>query len=141
MNVSEPGIVRLDLPASYQYLHLPGACTKALLEEFEPREKFAVTAYNIELAVYETCTNIVEHAYAQKTGRIKLSFSLSQNPDKLVIIISDTGDQFDISAEHPLTVEPGQERGYGLFLVYQLMDEVSYMPEPGKNTWQLTKLL
>ncbi len=133
----------LNLPASYRYLHLPGLCIRSILEGQESRELAETMAYNIELAVYETCTNIIDHAYRDTTGRIQLTFSLKTrtHPRQLEINIVDTGASFDFGLKQDEVPEPGQEHGYGLFLVRQLMDEVDYSPEPEKNVWRLVKNL
>jgi anti-sigma regulatory factor (Ser/Thr protein kinase) len=40
----------------------------------------------------------------------------------------------------PNLEQPG-ERGMGIFLIRQLMDEVVYEPQPGANYWRLRKQL
>lgn len=135
--------IRLDLPATYQFLPLTGKCVRALLEVAEQPADETI-AYNIELAVYETCTNIVEHAYGGASGnphcRIEFVCALQDKPRSLVIIIRDTGQALK-KLNEPSIPEPGQSGGYGLFLVYQLMDEVHYHSDAQGNRWQLVKHL
>ncbi|MCB8987612.1 MAG: ATP-binding protein [Ardenticatenaceae bacterium] len=95
--------------------------------------------YNIELAVHEACTNIVEHAYAGISGRIEIAFTLSEEHRQFIIELRDRGQSFNLADVQSPDLEQPQTSGYGLFLVHQLMDEVSYFPEPGNNRWRLVK--
>ncbi|MBK8988817.1 MAG: ATP-binding protein [Chloroflexi bacterium] len=95
--------------------------------------------YNIELAVHEACTNIVEHAYAGISGRIEIAFTLLEEPRQFIIELHDRGQSFNLADVVAPNFEQPQTSGYGLFLVHQLMDEVAYFPEPGNNRWRLVK--
>jgi serine/threonine-protein kinase RsbW len=130
--------IGLNLPASYDYLQLIGPCIRALLEPVEQRER-ETAAYNSELALYELCTNIVDHAYAGASGRIQLQFAFQQAPPSLLITIHDTGRPLEQPPQAPQLPEPEQSQGYGLFLIYQLMDEVIYHTDESGNHWQLIK--
>lgn len=83
----------LDLPASYRYLNLVGTCVAALLgPETEAGSQ-------VELAVHETCLNIVEHAYGGEAGRIQVTLTLDAEPHRMVIETHDQGHQtFDLGA-------------------------------------------
>ncbi len=133
--------VQLKIPASYQYLNVIGACIAAMLEKEDSLSNRETLAYNIELAVHEICTNIVEHAYAGLGGNIILGLRVVENPYRFIIEITDTGQSFELSDVAKPNLEEPQIRGYGLFLVYELMDEVIYKPETANNLWQLTKNL
>jgi serine/threonine-protein kinase RsbW len=141
--VYEPAnMVRLNLPATHKFLNLVGACLGAMLERLERVPEPQAIAYNLELAVHETCANIVEHAYeGEGNGRIDLTFSLAEQPRRLVIDLHDTGRTFDLATVEDINLEEPQVRGYGLFLVQELLDEVCYYPEPGNNHWRLVKML
>jgi serine/threonine-protein kinase RsbW len=132
----------LELPASYKYLNVVGACISAILERVDGLEAPNVVAYNLQLAIHEACTNIIAHAYADcPVGRIKVSLSLSRNPQQLLIELQDTGCSFDIENVPDPNLEEGQVHGYGIFLMRKLLDEVVYHPQPGNNRWHLAKKL
>jgi len=87
--------------------------------------------------VYEICANIVVHGYGicegkdadPEVSRIRIVFTLEAEPPLLIIDLYDTGCSFDISlVPEPDVAEP-QTRGYGLYLVRQLVDEVMYEVE------------
>jgi len=137
-----PDVIKLNLPASHKYLSLVGACVAALLErEIQQKERRELIRQQVELAVHETCINIVEHAYLNKPGQIEIYFSLTENPRKLVIDLFDTGTPFDTTRLNLIDKEGLKERGYGLNLIYQLMENVVYLTEAGENHWHLEKTL
>ncbi len=143
MSVDAPlaNFVRVSIPANLNYLNILGPCLGAILKETTPPTEEVNLPYSLELAVYETCTNIVQHAYSDFSGRIELELSLEKQPQRLVIDLYDTGRSFNMTDAPQPNLEIPQEHGYGLFLVHQLMDDVSYQPENGKNHWRLVKYL
>jgi serine/threonine-protein kinase RsbW len=139
--VDPANVVRLNLPARHKFLNVVGACLTSIMERIEPGPKDQAAAYNTELAVHEACTNIVDHAYEGRDGRLDVTFSLAEQPRRLVIDLHDNGRTFDLGAIEEIDLQDPRERGYGLFLVQQLLDEVCYFPESGNNHWRLVKRL
>jgi serine/threonine-protein kinase RsbW len=134
-------VVRLEIPASYNYLNLLGACVRAFFDIADGKSEGSGIAYNIELAVHEACTNIVEHAYAGLPGRIEIILSLIREPKRLVVELHDSGRSFKLPEITRPDIHEPQINGYGLFLIYQLMDEIRYQPQTGDNRWYLVKNL
>ncbi len=133
--------IRLDLPAAYTYLPVLGSCVSTILEDVQGEKVADTVIHSVELAVHETCMNIIEHAYAGRPGRINLVFSLQNRPPRLIVDIRDTGRSFELKEiQEPNLVEP-QTSGYGLFLVHQLIDEVVYERQAEHNHWRLVKNL
>ncbi len=98
--------------------------------------------YLIELAISEICTNIMKHAYVAKTGDINGRVTLLNNGVQLDFY--DQGVSFDPNSVPEPRSDPNdlKEGGYGLHIVRQIMDVVSYtsQPETG-NHWHLIKFL
>ena len=140
-NVPPSNTILVSIPATLNYLSLIGPCLAAVLKETDAPLKEETLPYSLELAVYETCTNIVRHAYQGRAGRIELAISLETQPQRLIIDLYDTGITFNMTAVPKPNLEMPQEHGYGLFLVHSLMDDVSYQPGDGKNHWRLVKNL
>lgn len=133
--------VLLNLPADAKYLSLLEGCIGSLLgHEADLADRDART-FEVILAVHETCSNIIEHAYRGGGGRIDLSFTLLDAPRRFVVEIHDTGESFVLANARMPDLSVPQTSGYGLFLIHRLMDEVSYTPAEGKNTWRLVKFL
>lgn len=142
--MDEPDTMRLDLPASYKYLDVLGGCIATLLQRIDTLAEPAATIYNVQLAVHEACVNIVEHAYAgQPADRIQVLFTINDHtpPCYLAVELHDTGQSFDMESVPAPDLDDVHEGGYGLFLLHSLMDEVTYLPQPGNNRWRLVKYL
>jgi serine/threonine-protein kinase RsbW len=134
-------VIRLDLPATHKYLNLLSACIGEMLSRLDDRAEIETTIYNIQLAVQECCANIVDHAYDEQNGRINAILILADAPRRLVVELHDNGRAFEPeNVPQPQLGEP-QIRGYGLFLMKELLDEVDYDPQPGDNRWRLVKQL
>lgn len=135
--------IHLELPASYKYLNVMGACVTEMLLRVEDLPEAALVASKVQLAVHEVCTNIVKHAYAgQPGGRITATLTLTTSPSRLVVELTDRGRPFTPPGPPAPDLTQPQEGGYGLFLVRSLMDEVAYSrAEPGVNHWRLMKVL
>jgi serine/threonine-protein kinase RsbW len=94
-----------------------------------------------QLAVEEAITNVIVHGYAKGPGTIVISCHTTRGIAE--IQIEDSAPPFnplsipepDISAE----IEERQIGGLGVFLIRQVMDEISYRYENGKNILVLVK--
>ncbi|MEB2334965.1 MAG: ATP-binding protein [Anaerolineaceae bacterium] len=99
--------------------------------------------YNIQLAADEAASNIIEHAYKDRTdGEIQISCGLEA--ERFTVVLVDYGKSFNPShAPLPnLSADLAKRRigGLGIFLIYKLMDEVYYQSNPDKsNTLTLVK--
>ena len=133
-------VIRLDLPAEHKHLNVIGACLNAVLEQVDQVTDRDMLAYNLELALHETCTNIVEHAYSEQEGRIRVAMSVVSNPQRqLVVDLHDTGTSFNPTEAEDPDLDGAQVHGYGLFLMRQLLDEVVYRSSEASNHWRLVK--
>lgn len=92
--------------------------------------------YEVELAVDEACSNIIEHAYGgESRGDIDCTCRADQKG--LTVILRDQGRAFDpADIPEPDVCAPLQERdagGLGLYFMFRLMDEVSFEFETGSG--------
>lgn len=98
--------------------------------------------YLLELTISEICTNIIKHAYAGQPGEINVSIIVSE--EGIQLDFYDQGKSFDPSTvpRPSFNPPPLNEGGFGLHIVRQIMDVVSYERHPEKgNHWRLIKLL
>jgi serine/threonine-protein kinase RsbW len=137
----QPVLVRLEIPAEHRHLNVVGACVTALLAHAPGLKEAEILNYNVELALQEACSNIVDHAYAGQPGRIVIQFDYAEAARQLTVDLYDSGRAFDPDAVPGPDLEDVQVHGYGLFLVRSLMDEVSYESSPDGNHWRLVKKL
>lgn len=85
--------------------------------------------YEVQLAVDEAATNIIEHAYCHaQDGIIQCSCEIL--PNGLKVILVDQGDPFDPDeVPEPVfttDIEEVKPRGLGLYLMRKVMDEVRF---------------
>ena len=138
----EADIIRLELPAEYKYLHVLTVCIEALLERVESVSESSALLYDIQLAVQEACTNIIRHAYAnQVSNRIWVTLTLEAASRRFIIDLYDTGQSFDPAQVPPPNFNEPQLGGMGWYLIRELMDEVIYQNQSGKNHLRLVKNL
>ena len=89
------------------------------------------------LAVQETLTNVIRHAYENKGGTIEVL--LRNGSDCVEIVVEDQGKSFDRSKVKEPELPPRKPGGMGLYLIKRLMDEVQYKSSGNKNEWCLVK--
>lgn len=94
---------------------------------------------DIELAVTEACTNVLDHA--QGTGDVyEVRVEVDERRSKISVV--DTGTGFDVDADKFSQAEVGAESGRGLFLMKALVDDLKFISEPEEGTIvQLVKTL
>lgn len=116
---------------------------RARVEEFSKMEGFSEElTYHLLLCVDEACTNIITHGYeGMNPGSILLD--IERQNDRVEITITDFGQAFE-PAPPPRpdvseALEEGRMGGFGLFLIYQTMDNVDYTATPAGNYLRLTK--
>ncbi len=99
-------------------------------------------AYAVNLALDEILTNTISYGYDDdEPHRIEITVGLEA--EDLAIVIVDDSAAFDLSnAPTPDIGASLEERplgGLGLFLVHQMMDNVEYRREEGRNVVTLKK--
>lgn len=95
----------------------------------------------IELAIGEACCNAVKHR--PKNGEqdvISISVVFQQKESRLTIVINDGNDAFDFSERLP-DFESHPENGYGIYIMRNTMDNVSFRRENGRNFVILEKII
>jgi serine/threonine-protein kinase RsbW len=85
------------------------------------------TIADVELAMTEALANVIVHSYEQREGE-RLLLSLDIDDDKLAFGIRDRGRPFEPARYAPPDLDAPAEHGYGVFLIEQLMDEVTRTP-------------
>lgn len=102
------------------------------------------TRYDLKLAVDEACTNIITHGYAgMNPGSIILA--LDVDALRVVMTITDFGHAFE-PAEAPMpdvqaALDDRPMGGFGLFFIYQTMDEARYETTEDGNCLTLVRRL
>ncbi len=102
----------------------------------------APVAYAVNLSIDEILTNTISYGYDDDAEhRIDLTFRVEG--ESLVVTIVDDGRPFDSSTERApdfdATIEERALGGLGLFLVQQMMDEMTYERSDDRNVITLRK--
>lgn len=118
-----PGILEFVTDACAQGCIDPGVC------------------FDVQLAVEEACANVIAHAYGGRGGPFSLRFEV--NDHAVVITVHDQGRPFEPrEVARPNMTVPLEKRpigGLGLYLMYQLMDEVRFTFTADGNTVVMVK--
>ncbi|ABX04066.1 MAG TPA: STAS domain-containing protein [Herpetosiphon sp.] len=104
------------------------------------------TAWEIELAVDEAATNIIQHAYsAERPGDVRLV--CGRDGSRFVVRLFDRGVPFDPETVPPpdltSSIETREAGGLGMYLMGRMMDDVqfNYNPETGENELHMSKIV
>ena len=84
----------------------------------------ADTVDRIKMAIIEACINAFEHS-ASESGKVRLRYLLS--PDKIELFVQDDGKGFRAGKTPE---ESKKNRGWGLKLIRELVDEVEIITGP-----------
>lgn len=127
-------MMKRTLPATFEAISHFTAELESWVNALAPQQSTPIA-----LAAQELMTNIVRHAYAGQHGDIH--FELQDKQGQLIMIIRDHAPNryippAAIELPDPLEIPVG---GWGMYLIYELMDQVEYEALPGVNQWQLTK--
>jgi len=84
--------------------------------------------FELQLAVDEACTNVVQHAYGGRGGMIEVT--VEPGGGGVRVIVRDWGEPFELQKiPVPDVTVPLEQRkigGLGLFLMQQMMDDVHF---------------
>lgn len=132
--------VKIVIPATLEALRQVSATIEDYLAQIDGVEEPEIFTYNVVLAAQELCTNIVTHGYAGEAGTIAVDLLLEGDPLRLVVSVRDNAPRiFDEEGWTAPNLDEPKVHGLGIWLIQQLMDEVSYQPAPGNNRWRLVK--
>jgi serine/threonine-protein kinase RsbW len=133
--------VVVQTPGDISYLHrirefIAGIATEVGIEQQE--------IGNIELAVDEACTNVIEHGYTPDDPNKELTIRMEINTSKLVLTIIDHARPFNMLQYTPQDVsvlrDEGKDGGLGIRLIKHIMDHIDYqIREDGHNELIMTK--
>jgi anti-sigma regulatory factor (Ser/Thr protein kinase) len=130
---------RIGVPAKAEHL---SQLTEFLHEFWTTIELPRAQALAFELALEEVFMNVVMHASADgRTLRVEVSLVLADRG--LTMTVEDDGPAFDPLTLPPPDVTAGLDErrvgGYGVFLVRQVMDSVSYERIGSQNQLRMSK--
>lgn len=97
----------------------------------------------IDIAIDEIFGNIAYYAYAPGSGEATVQVEIKESPKSLELIFIDRGIPYNpLENKDPditLDIEERKIGGLGIYLVKEMMDEVSYEYVDGQNILRLKK--
>jgi anti-sigma regulatory factor (Ser/Thr protein kinase) len=100
--------------------------------------------FKINLAVEEALVNTISYGYADRSQHA-ITIEITADSEAIILVLTDDGAAYNpLEAPPPDVDAPADARksgGLGVFLVKQMMDEVSYAREGEQNRLTLLKRL
>lgn len=137
--------ISLNIDSNPDTLDLADECIRALCL-LTPLS--AVEVNGVRQAVKEALNNVIIHSY-QGQYNCLIDLIVSLQDDDLVISIKDTGigmdpkllemDRSAVVDVDPSNIEQIPNGGWGLYLIKELMDSISYRTEAGIHTLEMKK--
>ena len=112
------------------------------VEDFGERENWSpAILFKVKLAIEEMGLNVAKHGRIDKNPGIEII--VTSKPEALTISIEDDGRPFDPLNDAPdpdltSSIEDRPIGGLGIHFVREMMDEMTYRREDGKNCLALT---
>jgi len=117
-------------------LAVNGICSHTLLSDLE--------SYYMEVCVVEAVNNMIKHAYSNETGH-EVEVNIALHSDRIVFRLRDRGKVMELLDEPELNIDPDDlenlpEGGMGVFIIYEIMDTVTYKQFSDYNVLTITKI-
>ena len=136
MNIKMKDRFELEIEGKLENLSLIGEFIGDTMRSFGLDEH---KTFEVQLAVDEACTNIIEYGYANERGTIDIV--CWRKNEEIVVVIKDRGKPFDPTSVQPPDLNASLEErttgGLGIYFMKTLMDKVKYEFSGGKNVLTL----
>jgi len=136
-----PEHITLYVPAVLGGVRLAAAAVKGIAETIVGEDD----AGQIEVVVAEVGNNIILHGYGSEpcsSDDRSITITVETRDDQVILVFEDDGPPFDPVEARAGTPEESIARGgggLGLFIMRQIMDELSYERLDEKNIFRLVK--
>jgi len=136
------GKIKLIIDSDLSHVFLVGFSVNRICLEIPLSE---VEAYQVEVCVVEAVNNTIKHAYGNEKGH-EVEVLIDLDSERITFQICDTGVAMKAGKKPSLEFDPDDrenfpEGGMGLFIMHEVMDEVSYSSSRGRNVLALTRHL
>ncbi|MBI1799914.1 MAG: ATP-binding protein [Candidatus Eisenbacteria bacterium] len=127
MSVSpvSPEIITLTMPSRLELLGVLDHVVAALCQRMKFDED---TCSQVTLSVIEAGTNAIQHGH-QKDASRPFEVRFEVHPDRIEIVVHDSGSGFDAGAQNGDITSPEHlldARGRGIFIMRSCMDSVDF---------------
>ena len=106
------------------------AAVRKAVESFARNHGFAESCCgDVGLCINEILANVIRHAYNDRTDR-PIEVRARVDGEELIVEIRDWGNGVDPSSVPAKPYDPLTPGGVGLICIRELMDQVTYHPQP-----------
>ena len=99
---------------------------------------------DLNLVIEEMVVNVISYAYPEGT-EANIELKAESNGKELTFVLSDRGRKFDptLSKSPDMNVNPAERNlgGMGIYIVKNIMNEVTYQRLEGKNLLTMKKVI
>ena len=135
------GEITLSIESQFGNVFLVGLAVNRIASFAEASEQ---SAFEMEVAVVEAVNNAVEHAHRHQRDKL-VTVRVRLASDRINFVIIDHGAPIDFKMAIAASARPKSpselERGRGLTIIRQLMDEVKWRRQGKTNQLTLVKYL
>jgi len=132
----------LELDATLENLKPVNDFIKSIVKEYKCSRRDELS---LKMAIEEIYINIVNYAYAPNIGKVKINSEINQNKFSIVLKFIDEGKPFNpleqADPDFNLDAEDRQAGGFGIFIIKDKVDDISYEYKDGKNILTVKKNL
>lgn len=119
------------------------AVSELIERELEKRECSMKAITQINVAIDEIFSNIINHGYNGEGGPVEVKLVFRDEPRRVYVRFADSGIPYNpLTKEDPDITLSAEERslgGLGIYLVKKTMDDVRYKYENGQNVLTIVK--
>jgi serine/threonine-protein kinase RsbW len=131
--------VTQEFPSEVHHLPAVRALVREVCRRAWGRDVDEARLAQLELAVGEAAANVVLHAYADKPG-LPIEVLVAADDREVCVTLFHQGQPFDPEHVAPPSFDGSRESGFGLYLIRQAVDEVSFfVDERGHHGVRLVK--
>jgi len=134
--VVKPEVIKLEIPCSAEFVTVPRKAVEAIARHLALTDE---QVEDLKLAVGEACTNAIKFSAPGKSA-VRVIYRIKR--DRLEIEVQNTGKAFNNNGgTGKPAVELLPEGGLGLYLIDQIMDELTISYGNGETTVKMVKQL
>ena len=128
-------VIKLSIPSRLELLPVLDRLVQGINDQMGFDED---TADEISISIIEAGTNAIQHGHKRDASK-NVDFQFDLHPDELQVTVHDLGPGFDLDevlSRDPTTPDGLlQCCGRGIFIMRQMMDEVTYDFSAGGGTY------
>lgn len=132
------GTIRLKIDNSLRELQRVRQFVRTVAKMLFKKAISETSVEQFELAVNEVVTNIIRHAFSDKSEHL-IELVAGKSIDELQISLVYGGEKFDPQNVPPPSFDGSRDGGFGLFIISNCVDRVIYSHDLDKHTISLTK--